>query len=184
MPFQQQQQQQQKQKQAPAPAGSQFVRDAVRNVGPSVVRIDCDREISPLMSLFSENNLKEGDIVKVSGTGIVVTTDGYILTNAHVIDNAKRVTISLSNGRTFKADVVASDEFTDLAVIKANINKEQSLEFPQAPLGDSSSLQAGDWVIAVGCPVGLDFTVTLGVVSSPKRSASEVGAPHLKGKEG
>lgn len=67
---------------------------------------------------------------------------------------------------------------TDLAVLKAI---SSDYVFPKAPLGDSSTLQSGDWVIAVGCPVGLDFTVTLGIVSSPKRSAYEIGAPHLKG---
>ena len=91
------------------------------------------------------------------------------------------MTITLSNGRSFKARVVASDEFTDLAVIKVDVEKEYNCQLVKAPIGDSSSLQAGDWVIAVGCPVGLDFTVTLGVVSSPRRSANEVGAPHLKG---
>jgi S1-C subfamily serine protease len=85
----------------------QFVRNAVRHVGPSVVRIDCEREISPLMSIFSDT-LKEGDVVKVSGTGIIASVDGYILTNAHVVDQAKRVTITLSNGRSFKASVVAA----------------------------------------------------------------------------
>jgi len=103
----------------------QFVRNAVRHVGPSVVRIDCEREVSPLMSIFSDT-LKEGDVVKVSGTGIIASVDGYILTNAHVVDQAKRVTITLSNGRSFKASVVASDEFTDLAVIKADVSGESS----------------------------------------------------------
>lgn len=150
----------------------QFVRNAVQTVGPSVVRIDCDREITNIMSIFSDN--KEGDLIKVAGTGIIASNDGYILTNAHVVDAAKRVTVSLSNGRSFKAKVIASDEFTDLAVIKADISKETDFVLRKAPMGDSSSLHAGDWVIAVGCPVGLDFTVTLGVVSSPKRSAVEV----------
>lgn len=157
-----------------------FVRNAAQHVGPSVVRIDCDREVSPLMSLFSDT-FKEGDVVKVSGTGIIASSDGYILTNAHVVDQAKRVSITLSNGRTFKATVIAQDELTDLAVIKVDVGGEYGCALTRAPLGDSDSLHAGDWVIAVGCPVGLDFTVTLGVVSSPKRSAAEVGAPQLKG---
>ena len=159
--------------------GSQFVRNAVRAVGPSVVRIDCEREISDVLSLFSDK-FREGDVVKVSGTGIIVSADGFILTNAHVIEHAAKLTITLSNGRSFKANVVALDEFTDLAVIKAEVDSS-NCKLIKAPLGDSSALYAGDWVIAVGCPVGLDFTVTLGVVSSPKRSASEVGASHLKG---
>lgn len=158
-------------------SGTSFVRDAVRSVGPAVVRIDCEREIPPYMSMFSEN-LREGETVKISGSGIVVSSDGYLLTNAHVVEGSKKVTVTLSNGRTFKAQVIASDELTDLAVLKASVGDEN---MSKAPLGDSATLHSGDWVIAVGCPVGLDFTVTLGIVSSPKRSAYEVGAPHLKG---
>lgn len=157
----------------------QFVRAAVQSVGPSVVRIDCEREVSSLMSLFSDT--KEGEVIRVAGTGIIASSDGYVLTNAHVIDSAKKLTITLSSGRSFKAKVVALDEFTDLGVVKIDFNGESNLVLKEAPIGDSSVLHAGDWVIAVGCPVGLDFTVTLGVVSSPKRSAVEVGAPHLKG---
>lgn len=157
-----------------------FVRNAAQHVGPSVVRIDCDREISPMLSMFSDG-FREGDIMKVSGTGIITSTDGYIITNAHVVEQAKRVTVTLSNGRTFKATVIGSDEFTDLAIIKIDPSGLNGCSLTPAPIGDSSALHAGDWVIAVGCPVGLDFTVTLGVVSSPKRSAAEVGAPHLKG---
>jgi S1-C subfamily serine protease len=124
------------------------------------------------------DNFKDGDTVKVSGSGIVVSSDGYLLTNAHVIQSARSITITLSNGRSFRASVVAFDELTDLAVIKADVG---GYALPEAPLGDSSRLQSGDWVIAVGCPVGLDFTVTLGICSSPKRSAFEVGATNLKG---
>ena len=158
--------------------GNSFVRDAVRQVGPSVVRVDCEREISPLMTLLNPEAFKDGDTIKVSGSGIVVSSDGYMLTNSHVVQQAKSLTVTLSNGRSFKAVVVAFDELTDLAVLKADVGYSS---LPKAPLGDSSSLQSGDWVIAVGCPVGLDFTVTLGIVSSPKRSAHEVGAVNLRG---
>lgn len=160
---------------------SSFVREAVRSVGPSVVRIDCERDIPQMVTMFAPENFREGDTMKVSGSGFVVTSDGFILTNAHVVEGAKKTTISLSNGRSFKAVVVALDELTDLAVLKAEIAPADSKYLTIAPLGDSAKLQSGDWVIAVGCPVGLDFTVTLGIVSSPKRSAVEVGATHLKG---
>jgi len=162
-------------------SSSSFVRDAVRTVGPSVVRIDCERDIPQMVTMFAPDNFREGDTMKVSGSGFVVTQDGFILTNAHVVEGAKKTTISLSNGRSFKAVVVALDELTDLAVLKADVSPADSKYLTIAPLGDSSKLQSGDWVIAVGCPVGLDFTVTLGIVSSPKRSAVEVGATHLKG---
>ena len=110
-----------------------------------------------------------------------MSADGFILTNAHVVEGAKKTTISLSNGRSFKASVLAFDELTDLAVLKADVSAADAKFLTLAPLGDSARLQSGDWVIAVGCPVGLDFTVTLGIVSSPTRSAMEVGATHLKG---
>ena len=153
--------------------GSSFVRDSVGVVGPSVVRIDAERDIPQMLGLFAD----EGTI-KVSGSGFVVSQDGYILTNAHVVEGTKRITVSLANGRTYKAELVSFDELTDLALLKASTARDP---MPVAPMGDSSKLQSGDWVIAVGCPVGLDFTVTLGIVSNPKRSAFEVGAPHMKG---
>ena len=161
----------------PIYAGTSFIRDAVRSVGPSVVRVDCDREIPPILGLFNDN-YREGDTMKVGGSGFVISSDGFILTNAHVVDQAKRITVALSNGRVYKCRTVSSDELTDLALLKADIGSES---LPPAVLGDSSQLHSGDWVIAVGNPAGLDFTVTLGIVSNPKRSAAEVGAPHMKG---
>lgn len=149
-----------------------FIREAVRNVGPSVVRIDCEREITSLMSVLSpESNMKEGDYIRVSGSGFVTTDDGYILTNAHVVEKAKKITVSFSNSRTLKANLIACDELTDLAVLKVDfpVNtgatagaNNNPMKLKKAPLGDSSLLQSGDWLIAVGCPAGLDFTVTLG----------------------
>ena len=102
-------------------ASSSFVRDAVRSVGPSVVRIDCERDIPQMVTMFAPENFREGDTMKVSGSGFVVSSDGYILTNAHVVEGAKKTTISLSNGRSFKAAIVALDELTDLAVLKAEV---------------------------------------------------------------
>ena len=140
-----------------------FIREAVRNVGPSVVRIDCEREITTILSVLTPDmNMKEGDFVRISGSGFVTTDDGYILTNAHVVDKARKITITFSNGRTFKANMVACDELTDLAVLKVDFSGSH-IKLKKAPLGDSSKLQSGDWLIAVGCPAGLDFTVTLGM---------------------
>jgi S1-C subfamily serine protease len=147
-----------------------FITEAVQAVGNSVVRIDCERLV------FNEQH-RDGHLIKVAGSGVVVTKDGFILTNAHVIEKSKRITVTLSNGRVFKAKIVSIDDLQDLAVLKADVGAEQ---LKPAPFGDSSKLQSGEWVIAVGCPVGLDFTATLGIVSNPKRSAIEVGAPHMK----
>jgi serine protease Do len=84
------------------------------------------------------------------------------MTNAHVVEGGKRTTVSLANGRTYKAKCVACDELTDLAVLKVDLPKSDARNLATAPLGDSSSLQSGDWVIAVGCPVGLDFSCRYG----------------------
>ena len=95
------------------------------------------------------------------------------MTNAHVVNKANKVTVTLTDGRTFEGTVTGSDDFLDLAVIKINPPKGKAL--PTAPLGRSEDLQVGDWVVAIGNAVGLDSTVTLGIVSSLSRSAAEVG---------
>src|SRR5437762_3435199 len=107
--------------------GASFVRDAVKSVGPSVVRINCDREIDSMMAAFSPDRFRDGDVFKVAGSGLIVSGDGCVVTNEHVVNSAKRITVTLSNGRTFKAKVVESDELTDLAVIKADIDKDVKL---------------------------------------------------------
>jgi len=111
------------------------------------------------------------------GSGVILTEEGVILTNAHVIKNAAKVTVTLTDGRTFEGVVKGSDDYMDLAAVKI---KPQGKRLPTAPLGRSDDLQVGDWVIAIGNAVGLDSTVTLGIVSSLSRSAAEVGIPNKK----
>lgn len=158
----------------------QFVRNAAKLVGPSVVRIDGQREATSTLASLS-GKVQPGDIFSVSGSGLIMASDGYILTNAHVVENTQKVSVTLPNGRTFKATTVQCDELTDLAVLKVDAAAAKNCVLTPAPLGDSSTLHSGDWVVAVGCPVGLDFTVTSGVVSNPRRSAAEIGAFHMKG---
>jgi serine protease Do len=95
------------------------------------------------------------------GTGFIIDADGSILTNHHVIDRAERITVKLSDGRSLKARVIGSDPDTDIALIK--IDGERGL--PVAPLGDSSVLRMGEWVCAIGNPLGYEHSVTVGVVS-------------------
>ena len=95
------------------------------------------------------------------GTGFIIDADGSILTNHHVIDRADRITVKLSDGRSVKARVIGSDADTDIALIK--IDGERGL--PVAPLGDSSALRMGEWVCAIGNPLGYEHSVTVGVVS-------------------
>jgi Do/DeqQ family serine protease len=99
------------------------------------------------------------------GSGVVVTADGYILTNHHVVDGAKDVTVELTDGRTFEATVVGSDEPSDLAVLKI---KAQGLA--TVPLGNSDAVRVGDIALAVGNPLGVGQTVTMGIVSAKGRA--------------
>jgi len=100
------------------------------------------------------------------GSGVIFSSKGHILTNYHVVENAEHLLIRLSDDRKFEGTLIGMDKKTDLAVIK--INSFNSL--PKAPLGDSNNLKAGQWVIAIGNPYGLDRTVTVGVVSAKGRS--------------
>ena len=97
------------------------------------------------------------------GSGVIVSKDGYILTNSHVIDNAENITVTLADKREFHATVVGSDPETDLAVIK--LEKAPS-DLPVAYLGKSQALRVGEWIVAVGNPFGLSHTVTTGIVSA------------------
>ncbi|MGH7655241.1 MAG: Do family serine endopeptidase [Gemmatimonadaceae bacterium] len=100
-----------------------------------------------------------------SGSGFIVSPDGYILTNNHVIDGADRVTVGLPDRREFKAKVIGRDPQTDVAVLKI-----EGKDLPTVPLGDDSQARVGDWVLAIGNPLELDFTVTAGIVSAKGRS--------------
>jgi serine protease Do len=99
------------------------------------------------------------------GSGFIIGSDGAIVTNAHVIENAKKITVKLSDKREFEAKVLGKDPKTDVALIK--IDSDESL--PTAELGDSEQLEVGEWVMAVGNPFGLDSSVTSGIVSAKGR---------------
>lgn len=99
------------------------------------------------------------------GTGVIVSDDGYILTNNHVVEGADEVNVTLSDEREFRADLVGTDEPTDLAVLKI-----EAKDLVAAKLGDSGELETGDWVLAIGSPFGLDQTVTAGIVSATGRA--------------
>ncbi len=98
---------------------------------------------------------------KGSGSGIIVTEDGYILTNLHVVENAEKIEVTLSDNRTFDAKIIGADPLTELAVIKINARN-----LSVAKLGNSDSVKIGEWVLAVGNPLELKSTVTAGIVSA------------------
>ena len=100
------------------------------------------------------------------GSGFIIHEDGYILTNAHVIENSDSVQVALSTGGLFKGKLIGMDKVADLALIK--IDSPDPL--PVIPLGSSKELKPGDWVMAIGSPFGLDLTVTVGIVSAKGRS--------------
>lgn len=168
----------------PNSAGN-FVSAAVNRVGPAVVRIDTERTVSAKipdpffddpffrrffgegMPQFPQEYQQRGQ-----GSGFIVDSSGIILTNSHVVKGADKVTVTLRDGRQFQGEVRGSDDPSDLAVVKINGNN-----LPVAPLGNSSEVQVGDWAIALGNPLGLDNTVTLGIVSTLNRPSSQVGIP-------
>jgi len=104
------------------------------------------------------------------GSGVVISADGYILTNNHVVDGAEQVTVELTDGRTLKAKVVGTDAATDLAVLKVDGQNLQTLA-----LGDSDAVRVGDVVLAVGNPLGVGQTVTMGIVSAKGRATPDAG---------
>ena len=174
------------QKPSPATAviGSHsFVTAAVNRVGSAVVRIDTERTITrrndPMMEdpffrrFFGDSFPQQSPTEQLRGlgSGFIIDKSGVILTNAHVVDKADKVTVRLKDGRTFKGKVQGIDEVTDLAVVKIDAGKD----LPVADLGNSDHVQVGDWAIAVGNPLGFDNTVTLGIVSTLKRSSTQVG---------
>ncbi len=114
---------------------------------------------------FRQFEERQNEPVQADGSGFIVSKDGYILTNNHVVGDADRVTVTLTDHRVFRAKVVGGDETTDVAVIKID-----GTDLPSLTLGEDTTAKVGDWVVAVGNPLGLDFTVTAGIVSAKGRS--------------
>ncbi|MEN2985984.1 MAG: DegQ family serine endoprotease [Thermodesulfovibrionaceae bacterium] len=147
--------------------------EIVKAVSPSVVNISTTRMVqSPpsLEDLFEffppVDNLRGKKWKELSmGSGVIVSSDGYILTNYHVIEQADEIRVTLYDRRSFKATVVGSDPKTDLAVIKIDAKN-----LPVASWGNSDSLQVGDFVLAIGNPYGLTHTVTMGIISAVGRA--------------
>lgn len=102
---------------------------------------------------------------EATGSGVLISSDGYIVTNNHVVSGADELTVTLNDNREFSARIVGTDPTTDLALIKIN-----GKDLPTIPIGDSDKLKVGEWVIAVGNPYGFNNTVTAGIVSAKARS--------------
>lgn len=167
----------------PAATDPNFVIQVVQKVGPAVVRIDSSRTVKtqipdefndPIFQRFFGSQLPEQQnrVERGTGSGFIISADGRILTNAHVVDGADTVTVTLKDGRSFKGKVLGKDELTDVAVVKI-----QADNLPLVALGNSDQLQPGEWAIAIGNPLGLDNTVTTGIISATGRSSNQIGAP-------
>ncbi|QOR33979.1 trypsin-like peptidase domain-containing protein [Clostridium sp. 'deep sea'] len=146
--------------------GNQFSQVA-KSVGPAVVGITNKGYVK---DWFGNTSLTE----KSSGTGFIVDPKkGYVVTNEHVISGAKEVVVTLSSGTKVQAEVVGSDEYSDLAVLKINLNdlSKDEQDLPYVTFGDSSTLQVGNFVLAIGNPLGAEFarTTTHGIVSAVDR---------------
>jgi S1-C subfamily serine protease len=155
--------------------GTNFIVRAVRRVEPSVVRIEATF-ITPGddLSPFPPGFFDEGGtpVPQGAGTGFVIDEDGHILTNAHVVGQAQKVQVVLRDGRSLDGWVLGSDPVTDVAVVKID-----APDLPAVPLGNSDNVQPGEWAIAIGNPLGLDSTVTVGIISATGRSSRDVGVP-------
>ncbi|MGG6265167.1 trypsin-like peptidase domain-containing protein [Leptolyngbya sp. AN03gr2] len=138
-----------------------FVSAAVDRTGPSVVRINATRE---------RVTSRGGQVQQGTGSGFILRSNGLIVTNAHVVSGASRVSVTLKDGREYTGRVLGADRQNDVAVVKIEANN-----LPAVTLGNSDQLRPGEWAIAIGNPLGLDNTVTVGIVSGTARSARAFG---------
>jgi serine protease Do len=162
----------------PVDALSDAFKAVARTIRPSLVNVQTIRSVEapssfelpdPFGDFFGRNffdrQRPEPYEERGLGSGVVVSADGYVLTNNHVVDSATEVTVTLSDNREFKASVVGTDAKTDLALLKI-----EASNLTPAKMGSSDAIEVGDWVVAVGNPFGLDQTVTTGIVSAKGRS--------------
>lgn len=154
--------------QYPKVTGEAAFEGAVAKILPAVVSVD----------VFQATPFAEGAQLASQGSGVILTADGYIITNSHVIKNGDEIHVNLTNGKQYPAEVIGDDPISDLALLKVN-----ATGLPTAELGDSDTAGVGQWVLAIGNPLGYEGTLSVGVVSALNRdlplgpeSAALVGA--------
>jgi S1-C subfamily serine protease len=157
---------------APASVARQFggdIADAVEKVMPSVVVIRTEAtKYHITRDMFWGTYYRIPERLVGQGSGVIITKDGYILTNNHVIEGAGEIEVVLNDGTKYPAKLVGREPFTDLAVVK--IQTDEQREFVPLEAGDSEVLRVGEFVIAIGSPFSLSSSVTLGIVSQKQRS--------------
>ena len=153
----------------------------VEKYGPAVVNVAVVEKAQPVGSQLNPNDpmsdflrrfggqiprgLQQPQPSRGEGSGFIVSPDGYILTNAHVVSGASQVTVKMTDRREYSAKVIGADERTDVAVIKI-----EAKNLPTVRIGDPSKLKPGEWVVAIGSPFGFENSVTAGIVSATSRS--------------
>lgn len=167
-----------------APAAQTSYADVVSRVAPAVITIRSDRRVrapqqfpffdDPFFRDFfgdrgqrspQQQQQPRESLERALGSGVIVSQDGYILTNYHVVDGAEEIKVDLNDGRTLDAKVVGTDQPSDLALLKVNASN-----LPVLPLGDSDKVRVGDVALAIGNPLGVGQTVTMGIISAKGRS--------------
>jgi Do/DeqQ family serine protease len=168
----------------PGATDANFIAAAVQRTGPAVVRIDSSRTVrSRIPSIFNDPFFRQffgsqipaqppTRVERGTGSGFIINANGLVLTNAHVVNEADTVTVTLKDGRNFSGKVLGQDPLTDVAVVKIQANN-----LPAVTVGNSEQLRPGEWAIAIGNPLGLDNTVTAGIISATGRSSGDVGVP-------
>ncbi len=151
-----------------------FVVAAMDKVGPSVVRIDTLQAPDPF-PFFPGDGPFDDNLPEGQGSGFITRSDGIVLTNHHVVEGAERVTVTLRSGRSYPGQVLGSDVVTDLGIVKIDDAKD----LPVATLGDSDQVRPGEWAIAIGNPLGLNNSVSLGIVSATDRTTGVPGGSRV-----
>lgn len=165
--------------------------DVIDKVGPAVVNIRTTERVSTRGGMPGEEEMQEflrrffggqvprggrrgppqeeeREVQRGVGSGFIISNDGYVLTNAHVVEGADEVTVTLSDRREFKAKVLGADRRSDVALLKLPANN-----LPYLRTGDSSKIRVGEWVLAIGSPFGLENTVTAGIISAKSRDTGQ-----------
>lgn len=163
-------------------SGKVSVVDAVKRLGPVVVNINTVSMVKPMLppnsldpffhQFFGENPFQQFTQpyrTEGAGSGVIIDKSGIVVTNEHVVHKAQTITVTLTDNRKFEARVIGSDPLSDVAILRI---KSPPANLPVAALGDSSHLEIGEWVVAIGNPYGFHNTVTVGVLSAQGRSIS------------